>query len=999
MKVRLFCLPYAGAGASAYRLWRNAFGPDVDLRPLTLPGRESRLAEPPVIDPAEVAQTIAASAELPYAIYGHSMGGRLGFEVIRLLRERGAPLPVRFYAAACRPPDARGEALFDNIAGLPEPEFLDVMRAGGGVPEEVLAEPELLAVVLPALRADLAWLDRYAYTLDEPLPVPIVTFAGTHDPAVTPEEIAGWARHTSAGWRGHEVQGGHFFLHSHVDEVVRLIRADLLPAPTHRVPLGRTGWWVWKDALLRGTGFPADGLAAFTAPAAAVAADALLAADATSDNDDIARRFDAAFAQAASDGSVQARRIAADSLFREAVTWQSSSALSALDHLAAAPADERRNFKRIERETVLLRYWQRYCGKNDTIGFFGPCCWVGVDDAVPETVTVKPGAGLVRERRVALESWALAAFADSLAADPRIRRWLPVVLAPHLTLQGRTLLQPALPPLTLSPAEAAAVRLATGSRACDVVAALTAEFALHQEADGYLLLARLADRGLLIWGANLPVSSGAEAVLRERLAGIGDPEARAACLGALDRLESARDAVAAAVGDPATLRARLSTLDNVFTELTGLPPRRREGEMYAARALCYEDTERDLDMVFGRPLLDELAGPLSILLQAARWLTVALARAYGDALRELHADLASGGTAVRLADLWYFAQGSLWGSGERPVDAVAAEFAARWSTLFGLADEPVLLASADLAERVREAFPAQRPGWSAGALHSPDLHVCARDAEALARGEYQIVLGELHTSWPDVRLRGLHSTASRRRPARRWHGERPRAAPDPALVPGRLAPPQRSPHAHPARTDRSLPGLRLGARRAFRPPLPATSVIVEERDGELVAVAPDGHAWPVIEMFSALLSMHAVDGFKLVEAAPHTPRVTLDRMVVSRETWRTTVAATGLTQLRPERERYLAMRRWRARLGLPDRVYFKIGTEVKPMFADLTSPQHANSLCQAMRAAERQAGPDVTVVVTEMLPEIADAWVPDGAGHRYFSELRLHVVDEEAAHV
>jgi surfactin synthase thioesterase subunit len=997
MRVRLFCLPYAGAGASAYRLWRTAFGPEVDVRPLTLPGRESRLGEPPVIDPAEVAQTIAASADLPYAIYGHSMGGRLGFEVIRLLRERGAPMPVRFYAAACRPPDARGEALFDNIAGLPEPEFLAVMRAGGGVPEEVLAEPELLALVLPTLRADLAWLDRYTYTPGEPVPVPIVTFAGSDDPAVTPEEIAGWARHTSAGWRGHEVAGGHFFLHSHMTELVRLIRADLLAPPAHRVPLGQTGWWVWKDALLRGTGFPADGLAAFTAPATAAAADALLTAD-TSTLDSKAR-FDAAFTEAVSAGAAQARRIAADPLFREAVTWQSSNALSALDHLAAAPADEGRNGKRIERETVLLRYWQRYCGKNDTIGFFGPCCWVGVDDAAPETVTVKPGAGLVRERRVALESWALAAFADTLAADPGVRRWLPVVLAPHLTLEGRALLQPALPALTLSPAEAAAVRLANGARACDVVAALTAEFGLHQEEDGYLLLSRLAERGLLIWGANLPFSPGAEAVLREQLAAIGDASTREACLAALNRLESARDRVAAAAGDPDALRARLSTLDSVFTELTGRAPRRRDGEMYAARALCFEDTERDLEVVFGRPLLDELAGPLSVLLQAARWLTVALARAYGDALRELHTDLASGGNAVRLADLWYFAQGSLWGSGERPVDAVAADFAARWSTLFGLGDEPVVLRSADLSQRVREAFPAERPGWSAGALHSPDLHVCARDADALARGEFQIVLGELHTSWPTFDC----AVFTQRHPDvarlvggmvkdQGTHRIRPLYPADWPRHSARLT------HTLHGPTDRFLAFASAPGAPADRL-LPATSVMVEEHDGELVAVAPDGHTWPVIEMFSALLSMHAVDGFKLVEAAPHTPRVTLDRMVVSRETWRTTVAATDLTGVRPERERYLAVRRWRAELGLPERVYVKIGTEVKPMFADLTSPQHANSLCQALRAAERKAGPDVTVVVTEMLPDIADAWVPDGAGHRYFSELRLHVVDEEAARV
>jgi surfactin synthase thioesterase subunit len=989
---RLFCLPYAGSGASAYRLWRNAFGPGIEVRPVTLPGRESRMSEPPVVDPAEIAQTIAAAADLPYAIYGHSMGARLGFEVVRALRDRGAPLPKRLYVGASRPPDTRGDGLFDNIAGLPEPQFLEVIRAGGGVPEEVLAEPELMAVVLPALRADLAWLDRYAFTPGEPLPVPVTTFAGTMDPAVTPQEVAGWARHTSAGWRGHEVLGGHFFLHTHLPELVRVIRGDLLPAPAHRVPLGETGWWVWKDALLRGTGFPAEGLAAFSAPRAAAAADAFLA-------DPLAHHeFEEAFGEAVAAGAATAKALAADPLFREAVVWQSPNALAALDHLARAPADEKRRPKRQQREAIVSRYWHRYCGKNDTISFFGPACWVAIDPESPATVVAKPGAGLIRDRRVDLESWAVAAYADRLATDPEVRRWLPVAAQPHLTLQGRTLYQPALPPLTLSVVEAAAVRLATGARARDVVTALDAEVGLRDAEDGYLLLIRLSERGLLIWDADLPLGEDAEAVLRQRLRNIDDSWLRERCLTGLDRLAAARDAVAAAAGDEAALRRQLSALDDVFTELTGVAPRRREGQTYAARTVCYEDAERDFDAVFGAPLLDELAGPLSILLHAARWLTVALAEAYEAALRELYDDLAAGGKTVRLADLWYFAQGSLWGSGERPVDAVAAEFAARWSTLFDLGDKPIVLRSADLRERVHETFPAQRPGWSAGALHSPDLHLCARDADALARGEYVMVLGELHTAWPTFDCAVFT----------KWHPDRSRLIDALAADLGthRVRPlyPADWPR-HGGRLTHTLYGptdRRLGFASAPGAPrdrlLPATSVMVGERAGQLLAMAPDGRVWPLIEMFSALLSMHAADGFKLVKAAPHTPRVTLDRMVVSRETWRTTVGASDLTGERGERERYLAVRRWRQRFGLPERVFVKIGTEIKPFFVDLTSPQHANSLGHALRAAQRDSGPEVSLTVTEVFPDIGDAWVPDGSGNRYHSELRLHVVDGEAVH-
>ncbi|HEY0697125.1 MAG TPA: thioesterase domain-containing protein, partial [Micromonospora sp.] len=82
---QLFCLPYAGAGAGAFRLWPAAIGPDVEVLPVQLPGRENRIMEDPRFTVAEVAAAIAERADRPYGIYGHSMGGRLGFEVVREL--------------------------------------------------------------------------------------------------------------------------------------------------------------------------------------------------------------------------------------------------------------------------------------------------------------------------------------------------------------------------------------------------------------------------------------------------------------------------------------------------------------------------------------------------------------------------------------------------------------------------------------------------------------------------------------------------------------------------------------------------------------------------------------------------------------------------------------------------------------------------------------------------------------------------------------------------
>ncbi|MFC0101061.1 thioesterase domain-containing protein [Micromonospora marina] len=1015
--VRLFCLPYAGAGASVFRRWAAEFGPGVDVVPVQLPGRENRITEDPRFGVAEVADAIASRADRPYAIYGHSMGGRLGFDVVRELRRTGRPLPLRLYVGGARAPHVATPGPFDGLSRAGDDELLRRLGEGGGLPAELLAHPELVELLLPLLRADFGRVDDYRHVPGEPLPVPIVVFAGRTDRAVSREQSAAWAEHTAAGFTLHELDGGHFFLHDRLTELAALIRADLTAAPTdtraatpdagpdpvraagrgtagaaHRVPLGDTGWSVWRDAMLRTTGFPADGLELFTAPRAAAAADELLATGAGAD------RFTKEFEEALRAGAQRFSELAADPLLREAVTWQNRGALVAFDGLVRGGADAARNVRRRDRERALLKYWQRYCGKNETVGFFGPGCWVTVDPAQPDVARVDPGERLTRRRWVWFESWALSAYAARIGADLAVRRWWPPMLRAHLAVRDRDVLRPGRPPLTLTPVEAALLRAADGRRAAaDLVA--DPAIGLRRSEDGYALLDRLVERELITWDAALPVSPDAERVLADRIDAIGDEPARAAARAGFDRLRAARDDVAAAAGDADRLRAALDALDTTFTELTGVPAVRRAGQMYAGRTVCYEDSARDLDVVFGAPLLAELAAPLDVLLRAARWLANALARAYLDVLRGLYDELrAESGSPVPLADLWFLAQGMFWGDGERPVDAVAADFAARWAGLFGLDTLPagttdVRLRATDLAGRIDAAFPGDGPEWSNAAIHSPDLQICATDADALRRGDYTVVLGELHAAWssfdcavftpshPDVeRLRdALAADMGQRRVRLLFPADWPRRT-------------SRTAESLTGPADRHLAFLDAPGADPARV-LPTVGLVVDEVDGDLVATASDGQRWPLVEIFAEPLSAHAVDGFKLVAAAPYTPRVTVDRLVLARQTWRTTVGESGLAVPNGEPDRFLAVRGWRRRLGLPERVYVKLGTETKPCFVDLSAPAFATTLCAMVRAARVDGGDDVSFTVSEMLPAPEQAWVPDGQGRRYFSELRLHITD------
>jgi lantibiotic biosynthesis dehydratase-like protein len=776
-----------------------------------------------------------------------------------------------------------------------------------------------------------------------------------------------------------------------------------MTVPDHLVALPGTPWHAWRDALLRATGFPADGLHRFAAPAAAAAADEFLAGRTGQD------AFDEAFAVAAAEATRTAYDLAGDPLFREAVTWQNPSALTALHGLrkaGPAPDPEKQNkrsrYRQRVREELVARYWQRYCAKNESVGFFGPVAWVTLDPQAP-AAQVKPGAGLTRARRVWFERWALAAFAARLGEDAELRPHLPVRLSAPMSLDGMRVLRPAQPPLTVTATEAAALARCDGRPASHVAAELAEDenTGLRKPADGYVLLDQLAERGLVAWGIDVPMNPDAEDVLAGVLQGIEDEAVRRKALDRFESLRDARDEVAAAAGDPDRLAIALSTLEERFVAVAAVPARHREGQMYAGRMLCYEDTVRDLDVVLGGPVLTALAAPMELLLRSVRWLSAEIAEAYRTKLRELYSDLATelGTGTIPAGPLWYLAQGPLFGSVERPADAVTAEFVRRWAAVLDVDPSvaQVAFTAADLADAVAEQFPAQRPGWSGARLHSPDLTLCADSVDALNRGDFTVVLGELHAAWSTFNC-GVFVLAHE-------EPERLRAAMRADLGPGRsllLYPPD-----FPRLTGRlarcldddsdillaftEAPGV-VRARL-----MPVTALTVSDVDGELVAASADGRTWPLIELFGELVAMHAVDAFKLVAAAPHTPRVTVDRLVISRETWRCTIAESGLAQAREYPDRFLAARRWRANLGLPEQVFVKIATETKPVYVDFTAPRYVSAFCAMVRAARDTGGEDVVLTVTEMLPTPDQAWVPDAEGRRYFSELRLQVRDPEQA--
>ncbi|MCH7681088.1 thioesterase [candidate division KSB1 bacterium] len=215
-KLRLFCFPHAGGGASAYRLWHNGFPPDIEVCPVQVPGRENRVMEVPLNDMNLLLQALASALvpdlEKPFAFFGHSFGALIGFEFIRYLRREHGLKPVHFCVSGYQAPPITNK--LPPISHLPDAEFVEGLRELDSTPEAVFEHEELMELLLPALRADFEIYEKYEYFSEDKLDCPISAFGGRKDPLVFEEDLQSWQNHTKNSFTVRMFSGDHFFLHN-----------------------------------------------------------------------------------------------------------------------------------------------------------------------------------------------------------------------------------------------------------------------------------------------------------------------------------------------------------------------------------------------------------------------------------------------------------------------------------------------------------------------------------------------------------------------------------------------------------------------------------------------------------------------------------------------------------------------------------------------------------------------------------------------------------------
>jgi Lantibiotic dehydratase, N terminus len=750
-------------------------------------------------------------------------------------------------------------------------------------------------------------------------------------------------------------------------------------------------WRWWPHILLRGSGFPATGVLRLANERLARRADSLVNADRGSE---VWQAFREEFREASVGLAIELQSIASQDDFLRAVTWQNHRLVDTAirPFLRWDPAKDERNFRQRQREELIAGYWQRYCVKNDTIGFFGPSGWGKLGNCSPTRFA--PGERMLRSSEIFFEAWAIDRLAGVIEEIPHMHEWLMPRRLSFIKLDGNKLVEPGGRRVMLSPEHAAVLRSCDGTtRAHDIALRANLDLPVVLE-----VLENLQTRHWISWKLELPVSPWPERDLRRFLDGVGDDKPRRQAVEWLDSLEAARDQLRESTG-AGTLAAALTSMDELFERIAGVASTRNEGRTYGGRTLTYHDTSRDINIVLGDDLV-AATRPLRLLSRAARWYCSRLGDEARDTLRDVYRRaVAQGSLPVDLVTIWYASLRALYRSIEASIRQIDDEFAKKWAAIIPVSADTreVCYRYEDLLPLVDEAFAAPGPGWAEARYFCPDVMVSATDLNALHNGDFTLVLGEVHMA--------INTMASNM-----FVTQHPNKAdllstvdedfPEPRLllVLPKESPPELTVRAHSGLirdrdiqvevTQRTVaadhPGLVL-----------SRNVDVVEIDGKVMARLAGGVVFDLLDVFAETLRSMVASRFQLFAERPHMPRVKVDNLVVSRESWRFSPADLDFAVEKDEAARFVRTREWAASLGMPRYVFVKSNAAEKPIYVDFSSPIYVNSLAKMVRRTKADENlPDNTITVVEMLPAHDDLWLSDHEGNKYTSELRLTWVDD-----
>lgn len=701
--------------------------------------------------------------------------------------------------------------------------------------------------------------------------------------------------------------------------------------------------------------------------------------------------------------SANLREICHNPLFREAIIWQNRQVLhDSVDVLARMGANVQ-NQNRRRHEELVFNYVQRYCAKNETIGFFGPAAWTRFADQGPP-ITMEPGPGLLSTRRMHFEYWAIDALAEVLSNDRDVLPWLTPRLNPNIRVEddGR-LHSPNNEPARLQPQAVHLLAACDGeTQAVDIADRLgtgpNAEFRSPAHVLRYLM--EMKKKRIILWNAYVPVVPQADRWLHRVLMGIRDPAVRQRSMAPLVELLEGRASVEASRGDPAALNSAMAALETTFQRVTGTKPTRHAGSVYGGRTMLYEDCRRGVEVVLGPEIRHRLGPPFSLVLRGANWYLHYIGTRFTEFLDGVFAQFStrSGGAPVSF-DAMVMRNPEVWRAGWAIIDDAVKEHERRWRSIFDFEEgaRRVHLGVDDIRDEVFALFPESPLHWPGAKYHSPDLMIAAETAEEICQGRFLLVLGEFNAGVNRMGLPALSLLHPNPDDITRFLNDdlrRPRIV----RVPHRHSKGHRAVFDTLSPSDFHITVNDTPSWRDKEQVLPVSDLIVEKSDRGLIVKTRDGaRRFHIADIFSLLLGPKYWEQISLLPTVAHVPRITIDELVIFREQWSFPCGDVPFAHLPSTEERFIGARRLIRGHGIPRWAFARVPFEKKPYYVDFENPVSVDSLAKVIRrGAEKDAATPVTL--GEMLPTPEQCWLRDAEGNRYTSELRLAVVNPETWH-
>ena len=406
-------------------------------------------------------------------------------------------------------------------------------------------------------------------------------------------------------------------------------------------------------------------------------------------------------------------------------------------------------------------------------------------------------------------------------------------------------------------------------------------------------------------------------------------------------------------------------------------------------------------MEIGPAVVQELGPPLALLLSGSRWFTFESAKLYRQAFQQAYEELAakSQSATIEMLAFWVKIRRLFTNPGSKLFDQLVPEFQRRWAEVLRIPDaRRVEYTTADLQSRVAAAFDAPQAGWRQARHHSPDVMISAASVEDIRRGNYQLVLGEVHMA--SNTLRPSWAMAQHPYPEEMFDAI-DHDFPEEQVF---LVPPK-SFRRYSGRARFTLTSARnylIEVKEdslSWHPPsktLPITAFVVEPGPEGLTARTKDDRLrFDLIEFFGEALSNESVEYMDPIGHSPHVPRITVDRLVIQRESWSFPASDLQFALAKDESERFLGAKRWQMEHHIPRLAFVRAPVELKPFYVDFDSPIYVEILAKMARRTltEKSARREQPIGVVEMLPTSDQIWLPDSQGRKFTCELRMVALD------